>query len=104
MKFEHPTEIQAMAIPTIQDGRDIIGQARTGSGKTAAFVIPALNNLKYNNKVEVVVLVPTRELATQVSKDFETMGKYLNSKVAKIVGGESYTCLLYTSPSPRDRG
>ncbi len=91
MKFTHPTEIQTIAIPTIQDKRDVIGQARTGSGKTAAFVIPALNNLKYNRKVEVVVLVPTRELATQVSRDFETIGKYLDSRVAKIVGGESYS-------------
>lgn len=86
--FTLPSPIQAVAIPTILSGQDIIGQAQTGSGKTGAFVMPALQTLLSNKTVEVLVLVPTRELAMQVVTEFERLGKYHRLSVATVVGGQ----------------
>ena len=70
--YETPSPIQAKTIPLVQDGRDIIGQAQTGTGKTAAFALPLLNNLNLKFAVpQVLVLTPTRELAIQVSEAFQ---------------------------------
>ncbi|MFH0970996.1 MAG: DEAD/DEAH box helicase [Candidatus Micrarchaeota archaeon] len=86
--FEKPTGIQESAIPLMLQGEDLIGQAKTGTGKTAAFAIPILQLLQSNNKVQALVLEPTRELALQVAAEFRELGKYSPHSVASIYGGE----------------
>jgi len=89
--FEQPTEIQRGAIPPLLDGRDVLGQAQTGTGKTAAFGLPVLQRLDLNgNGVRAIVLTPTRELALQLSEAVEQYGKFRNARVAPIYGGSSY--------------
>ena len=72
--YKTPTPIQSAAIPVILAGKDMIGQARTGTGKTAAFGLPAMSMLKHNGTVEVLVITPTRELAGQVSDELFKLG------------------------------
>ncbi|QFR50023.1 DEAD/DEAH box helicase [Sulfurimonas lithotrophica] len=88
--FTVPSPIQAQAIPVVLSGRDMVGQAHTGTGKTAAFGLPALNNMKRDNGVEVLVITPTRELATQVSDELFKYGKDLGVRTTTIYGGSSY--------------
>ncbi|MDQ3687149.1 MAG: DEAD/DEAH box helicase [Acidobacteriota bacterium] len=89
--YETPTPIQLKTIPLLLDGRDIIGQAQTGTGKTAAFALPILERLNTNKKtVQAVVLTPTRELAIQVAEAFHTYSKHLSRlRVLPIYGGQS---------------
>ena len=90
--FETPTDIQAAAIPKLLEGHDVIGRSRTGSGKTAAFALPALERIKDGAKgPRVLVLAPTRELAMQVTDAVRTFAKNLPIRVACIYGGASYT-------------
>ncbi len=89
--FKEPSPIQKEAIPVILNGKDIVGQAHTGTGKTAAFAIPMLNMLELSGEVEGLVIVPTRELATQVSDEVYRLGKYLGIKTATVYGGSSYS-------------
>ena len=82
-------------------GRDLLGQAQTGTGKTAAFALPLIEKLSDNKELnaKVLVMTPTRELATQVAESFKSYSsESSNFKTVAIYGG----CLLYTSPSPRD--
>ncbi|MHC1575959.1 MAG: DEAD/DEAH box helicase, partial [Methanosarcinaceae archaeon] len=89
MGFEEATPIQAQAIPYVLEGRDVIGQAQTGTGKTAAFGIPALELLDNSSKkVQVIVLCPTRELANQVAEELNKLAKYQKSKIFPIYGGQ----------------
>jgi ATP-dependent RNA helicase DeaD len=90
--YEKPTAIQAEIIPHMLAGRDVIGQAQTGTGKTAAFALPILSRLqKGKDHPQVLVLAPTRELATQVAKSFETYGSCMpDFRVAAIFGGQDY--------------
>ena len=88
--FKEPSPIQEQAIPFILAGRDIVGQAHTGTGKTAAFGLPILNNMKGNSGVEAVVIVPTRELAMQVSDELYRFGKFLGINTATVYGGQAY--------------
>jgi ATP-dependent RNA helicase DeaD len=88
--FTAPSPIQAAAIPVILEGRDIVGQAHTGTGKTAAFSLPALNNMKLDGSVELLVITPTRELATQVSDEIFKYGRNLGVKTVTVYGGSSY--------------
>jgi len=75
MGFTQPTPIQSSAIPTILKGKDIIGQAHTGTGKTATFAIPMLEQLDFSSKrVQALVLCPTRELAVQVTREISALG------------------------------
>lgn len=91
MGFVHPTEIQAQAIPLLLQGLDVIGQAKTGTGKTAAFGISICQNLKLNvAHVQAIVLTPTRELAEQVGEECQTIGRNLGVRVATIYGGAKY--------------
>ncbi len=92
MGFEEPSEIQVKAIPLLlESSRDFIGQAQTGTGKTAAFVIPLLEKIDYHSKdVQALILTPTRELAHQVKKEIEKIGKYMNIRSTSIYGGTSY--------------
>ena len=92
-----PTPIQQQMIPHVLAGHDVIGQAQTGTGKTAAFALPLLNMLTMNKKVkpQVIVLTPTRELAIQVSDSFQKYGKNVqNLKVLPIYGGQEYSTQL----------
>ncbi|MBU0720916.1 DEAD/DEAH box helicase [bacterium] len=89
--FVVPSPIQASAIPIVLAGRDMVGQAHTGTGKTAAFGLPALNNMHNKGGVEVLVITPTRELATQVSDELFKYGRNLGIKTVTIYGGSSYT-------------
>jgi len=90
--YTTPTEIQARAIPVILGGSDVIGQANTGTGKTAAFALPLLSRIDPKVRAtQVVVLAPTRELAIQVSEAFDTYAKNLpDISIATIYGGQSY--------------
>ncbi len=91
MGFETPTPIQEEAIPTIMEGRDVIGGARTGSGKTAAFGLPLIHKVRDVNKgVHALVLVPTRELAIQVSDALTQMASKTRVQVLTIYGGAAY--------------
>lgn len=88
--YEEATPIQTAAIPVAIEGKDIIGQAQTGTGKTAAFSIPILNNIDRSNKsLQAVVLCPTRELALQVSVEIRKLSKYISSiKLVPVYGGQ----------------
>lgn len=90
MGFEEASPIQAKAIPVVMEGRDIIGQAQTGTGKTAAFGIPLLQKIdQKNKKLQAIILCPTRELAIQVSEEIRNLAKYMhNLKVVPIYGGQ----------------
>ncbi|HDR04297.1 MAG TPA: DEAD/DEAH box helicase [Candidatus Marinimicrobia bacterium] len=90
--YLNPTPIQSLIIPHIMEDRDVVGQAQTGTGKTAAFALPLLSKIDIRSHVtQVLVLAPTRELAIQVSESFTTYGKHLKGlKVAPIYGGQSY--------------
>jgi ATP-dependent RNA helicase DeaD len=87
--FKVASPIQALSIPLILDGRDMIGQAHTGTGKTAAFGLPTMNNMDFNSGVEILVITPTRELANQVSDELYMLGRYANVKTVTIYGGKS---------------
>ncbi|MFT6102369.1 MAG: ATP-dependent RNA helicase DeaD [Candidatus Endobugula sp.] len=89
--YETPSPIQAASIPVIQEGRDLLGQAQTGTGKTAAFALPLLAKIDPNKKYpQLLVLAPTRELAIQVAEAFQTYSRYLKCSVLPIYGGQSY--------------
>ncbi|HGZ70727.1 MAG TPA: DEAD/DEAH box helicase, partial [Nitratifractor sp.] len=88
--FREPSPIQKEAIPMVLDGNDVIGQAHTGTGKTAAFALPILNNLKLDGSVEALIVTPTRELAMQVSDEVYRFGKELGVKSATVYGGTAY--------------
>jgi ATP-dependent RNA helicase RhlE len=95
-EYEKPTPIQARAIPSILAGRDIIGSAQTGTGKTAAFAIPILQILARNKEIvrdarqiRALILAPTRELAIQIGESFEAYGRYLSLQTTVIYGGVS---------------
>lgn len=76
--YEEPSPIQAQAIPCMIEGHDVIGQAQTGTGKTASFSIPILENIdRDNRKLQAIVLCPTRELAIQVSEEVRKLAKYM---------------------------
>ena len=85
--FEDLTSIQRKCIPEILNGRDVVGQAETGSGKTLAFVLPILNSVKPDEKLQVLVLTPTRELCVQVNSVFKDFGRDLHVKVTSVFGG-----------------
>jgi ATP-dependent RNA helicase DDX6/DHH1 len=86
--FEKPSPIQEEAIPVGLTGRDILARAKNGTGKTAAFVVPALQRINPKvNKIQCLILVPTRELAMQTSQVCKTLGKHLNINVMVTTGG-----------------
>jgi ATP-dependent RNA helicase DeaD len=88
MGFEEPSPIQVAAIPALLEGRDVIGQAQTGTGKTAAFGIPMLQLMKPDmNRPQALVLAPTRELALQVAEEIGRIGKHLRVRELAVYGG-----------------
>ena len=90
--YESPSPIQTEAIPPLLEGRDILGQAQTGSGKTAAFALPLLARLNLKQRSpQILVLAPTRELAIQVSEAFQKYAEHLKGfHVVPIYGGQDY--------------
>jgi len=91
--YTEPTPIQAEIIPHLMNGRDVIGQAQTGTGKTAAFALPLLAKLQSERlkSPQILVITPTRELAIQVAESFKTYGKHLkNFRVLPVYGGQDY--------------
>ncbi|HEX3016031.1 MAG TPA: DEAD/DEAH box helicase, partial [Desulfobacteria bacterium] len=89
MGFEEPSPIQAQVIPVIIEGKDVLGQAQTGTGKTAAFGIPIVETLNPRvPKVQAIILAPTRELAIQVAEELAKIGKYKHLKTVPIYGGQ----------------
>jgi ATP-dependent RNA helicase RhlE len=91
--FKSPTPIQAQAIPPALEGKDILGCAQTGSGKTVAFALPVLHHLLTHpgDGLRALILVPTRELASQVERTFRDCGRYTSFKTAVIIGGVSHS-------------
>jgi ATP-dependent RNA helicase DeaD len=91
LEYVEPTPIQAAVIPVMLTGTDIIGQAQTGTGKTAAFALPILNNLQPGQRhVQALVLCPTRELALQVADAVYEYGKFCDVRVLPVYGGQPY--------------
>ncbi len=88
--YEDATPIQIKAIPPILEGRDMIGSAQTGTGKTAAFALPALHRLSEPGECRALALAPTRELAIQIEESFHKYGKYMGLKMALLYGGVKY--------------
>ncbi len=89
--YTTPTPIQLAVIPLMAAGQDLIGQAQTGTGKTAAFALPILQNLNPDQPgVQTLVLAPTRELALQVSTAFSDLGRHTGVRVLAVYGGQSY--------------
>ena len=88
--YEDATPIQIKAIPPILEGRDMVGSAQTGTGKTAAFALPALHRLEKPGECRALALAPTRELAIQIEENFRKYGKYLGLKMALLYGGVKY--------------
>ncbi|OZM58640.1 RNA helicase [Lottiidibacillus patelloidae] len=89
MGFEQPSPIQEKVIPVILEKVDVIGQAQTGTGKTAAFGIPLIEKTTPKNEVQAIVLTPTRELAMQVAGEIQKIAKHKRTRVLPIYGGQS---------------
>ena len=90
MGFVTPTEVQARAIPPLREGKDLIGQAQTGTGKTAAFGIPIVEKIEpSSNHVQALVLTPTRELCVQVTDEIARIGQFRGVRTVAIYGGSS---------------
>ncbi len=90
MGYETPTPIQTQAIPQVLAGRDVIGSAQTGTGKTAAFALPILQHLGRHGALRCLILEPTRELAVQVEEAFKNFAKYTDLRVTVVYGGVGY--------------
>ncbi len=87
--YEEPTPIQSEAIPALLPGRDVVGQAATGTGKTAAFALPVLQRITLGGRApQALVLVPTRELAIQVAEATHRYGRELGARVLAVYGGQ----------------
>src|SRR3989338_10686287 len=89
MGFLEYTDIQKKTIPLIQQGKDVVGQSFTGSGKTVAFGFPLLEKVVSNNGLQALILVPTRELCEQVTSEMRKFAKYKRVNVTPVYGGIS---------------
>lgn len=89
MGFEEPTPIQAKTIPLVLEGLDVVGQAQTGTGKTAAFGIPIVEHITDSRHIQALVLTPTRELAIQVAEELAKIGKFRRVKALPVYGGQA---------------
>src|SRR5512139_1528666 len=91
MGYVEPTPIQLRTIPLILEGKDVIGSAQTGTGKTAAFGLPILSKLAHHNpRPRLLVLEPTRELAAQVETAVRDFARFTDLKIAVVFGGVGY--------------
>src|SRR3954468_18298741 len=93
-KFTTPSEIQAMLIPPALAGVDILGQARTGTGKTAAFGIPIIQRAQPGLSTQAIILVPTRELAVQVEAEIQRLGQHTPIRTVPVYGGQRITAQM----------
>lgn len=89
--FKVPSPVQEQVMPLILKGKDVIAQSHTGTGKTAAFGLPIMNNMFKNKGIELLVITPTRELAAQISDEIFRLGKYTGIRTGTILGGHSYS-------------
>ena len=90
MGYSEPTQIQEKVIPLVQNGSDVVGQAQTGTGKTAAFGIPMVESINWKSKkLEGLILVPTRELAIQVKDELSLIGKFRDIRSVALYGGQA---------------
>ena len=102
--YTQPTPIQEQTIPALLEGRDILGIAQTGTGKTASFALPMLNRLTKNPARATrgcprgLILAPTRELAVQISDNIRTYAKYLHLRTLIVCGGMSIKACTFWSP------
>ncbi len=94
--YEKPTPIQQQSIPAVLSGRDVIGASQTGTGKTAAFLLPILSRIEPSKVPSVLILEPTRELASQVFDAFRSMGKFTHNRAVLLYGGVGYQEQLET--------
>ena len=99
--YERPSPIQERSLPVLLSGRDLIGQAQTGTGKTAAFALPFLSQVDPKKRTpQVLILAPTRELAIQVAEACQQYAKYIkNLNVLPIYGGQSVSYTHLTLPT-----
>lgn len=95
MQFVTPSEIQLEIIPPALGGRDIIGQARTGTGKTAAFGLPVLQRLNPDERLQAICLVPTRELAVQVTAELHRLAEFAGLHIVAVYGGQKVQTQLH---------
>ncbi|MBI5903517.1 MAG: DEAD/DEAH box helicase, partial [Deltaproteobacteria bacterium] len=90
MGFEEPTPIQSKTIPVLLTGKDVIGQAQTGTGKTAAFGIPIVERIdRATHGVQAIIIAPTRELAIQAAEEMNKLGKFKRLHALPVYGGTS---------------
>ena len=89
MGFEEPSPIQSQTIPILMEGHDVIGQAQTGTGKTAAFGIPIIEKIVDSRHIQALVITPTRELAIQVAEELAKIGRFKRVKTLAVYGGQS---------------
>ena len=92
--YDTPTPVQAQCIPLLLDGKDVLGVAQTGTGKTAAFALPVLQkilekNISHKRQIRALILSPTRELAAQIDERFSVYSKYIDMRHKVIFGGVS---------------
>jgi ATP-dependent RNA helicase DeaD len=88
--FKEPSPIQEMVIPIIAEGKDLVGQAHTGTGKTAAFGLPLMDKIAKKEIERALVITPTRELATQVSDELYHLGRFCGIRTITVYGGVGY--------------
>src|SRR5437762_13867363 len=93
-KFTTPSEIQTLLIPRALAGIDLLGQARTGTGKTAAFAIPILQRCDRGLATQAIILVPTRELAVQVDAEIKRLGQFTPIRTCPVYGGQRITAQM----------
>jgi len=89
MGFVHPTKVQAAILPVFMEGKDVLGQAKTGSGKTAAFGIPVINNASRDLPFQTIILCPTRELAIQLAREINELAHYTPITAVPVYGGQA---------------
>lgn len=87
--FKHPTGIQSMLIPIVLTGRDVLGQAKTGTGKTASFGLPLLHMCGKGTPFQALILAPTRELAVQITEEINELGKFTPIRATSVYGGQA---------------
>ena len=88
MGFEEPSPIQEQTIPLVLEGSDVIGQAQTGTGKTAAFGIPVVQSITDHRHIQALIMTPTRELAIQVAEEIGKIGRASKIKALPVYGGQ----------------
>ena len=106
--FVEPTPIQQQSIPALLAGKDVLGEAQTGTGKTAAFTLPILSMFENSkpatsNNVKALILTPTRELAAQINDNISFYGKHLNLKTQVVFGGVGINPQMQKYSSPIHR-